>query len=83
MEERLKVNYNHANFMDHSLRHQYLKASKSGKSVEILQYDYVAYTYKETSIYFKPNKVGIEGVLLLTDKRLYEERDFSILSVLV
>ncbi|MEK2521613.1 hypothetical protein AAAA02_00410 [Providencia stuartii] len=47
--------------MDHSLRHQYLKAPKSGKSVEILQYDYVAYTYKETSIYFKPNKVGIEG----------------------
>lgn len=55
------------------------KALKSGKSVEIPQYDYVAHTRKETSIHFKPKKVIIiEGILLLTDKRLREEMDFSI-----
>ena len=65
--------------MDHSLLYEHLKALKSGQSVEIPQYDYVAHTRKEQTISFKPKKVIIiEGILLLTDKRLREEMDFSI-----
>ncbi|ENU1225832.1 MULTISPECIES: uridine kinase [Providencia] len=79
MEERLKVNYDHPNSMDHSLLYEHLKSLKSGKAVEIPQYDYVAHTRKQKTITFKPKKVIIiEGILLLTDKRLRGEMDFSI-----
>ncbi|KLN47357.1 uridine kinase [Providencia rettgeri] len=79
MEERLKVNYDHPNSMDHSLLYEHLRSLKSGQAVEIPQYDYVAHTRKEKTITFKPKKVIIiEGILLLTDKRLRGEMDFSI-----
>ncbi|BBV05281.1 uridine kinase [Providencia rettgeri] len=79
MEERLKVNYDHPNSMDHSLLYEHLKSLKSGQTVEIPQYDYVAHTRKQKTITFKPKKVIIiEGILLLTDKRLRGEMDFSI-----
>lgn len=79
MEERLKVNYDHPNSMDHSLLYEHLKSLKSGQAVEIPQYDYVAHTRKQKTITFKPKKVIIiEGILLLTDKRLRGEMDFSI-----
>nr|WP_314264673.1 uridine kinase [uncultured Moellerella sp.] len=79
MEERLKVNYDHPNSMDHSLLYQHIKTLKSGNSVELPQYDYVEHTRKPQTINFRPKKVIIiEGILLLTDKRLREELDFSI-----
>ncbi|MEQ4706666.1 uridine kinase [Providencia huaxiensis] len=79
MEERLKVNYDHPNSMDHSLLYEHLKSLKSGQAVEIPQYDYVAHTRKQKTNTFKPKKVIIiEGILLLTDKRLRGEMDFSI-----
>ncbi|MBQ0316278.1 uridine kinase [Providencia rettgeri] len=79
MEERLKVNYDHPNSMDHSLLYEHLNSLKSGQAVEIPQYDYVAHTRKQKTITFKPKKVIIiEGILLLTDKRLRGEMDFSI-----
>ncbi len=79
MEERLKVNYDHPNSMDHSLLYEHLKSLKNGQAVEIPQYDYVAHTCKQKTITFKPKKVIIiEGILLLTDKRLRGEMDFSI-----
>ncbi|GAB1438302.1 uridine kinase [Providencia sp.] len=79
MEERLKVNYDHPNSMDHSLLFEHLKSLKSGQAVEIPQYDYVAHTRKQKTITFRPKKVIIiEGILLLTDKRLRGEMDFSI-----
>ncbi|HGN1706580.1 TPA: uridine kinase [Providencia rettgeri] len=79
MEERLKVNYDHPNSMDHSLLYEHLKSLKSGQAVEIPQYDYVAHTRKQKTITFRPKKVIIiEGILLLTDKRLRGEMDFSI-----
>ncbi|KLN96065.1 uridine kinase [Moellerella wisconsensis] len=79
MEERLKVNYDHPNSMDHSLLYQHIKTLKSGQPIELPQYDYVEHTRKPQTINFRPKKVIIiEGILLLTDKRLREELDFSI-----
>ncbi len=79
MEERYKVNYDHPNSMDHALLYQQLCELKAGNAIELPQYDYVAHTRKSETIHFKPKKVIIiEGILLLTDKRLREEMDFSI-----
>lgn len=36
MEERLKVNYDHPNSMDHSLLYQHIKTLKSGQPIELL-----------------------------------------------
>ncbi|UDG80786.1 Uridine kinase [Candidatus Hartigia pinicola] len=79
MTERLKVNYDHPNSMDHGLLYQHLKALKNKEPVEIPQYDYVTHTRKKKTIHVNPKKVIIiEGILLLTDKRLREAMDFSI-----
>ncbi|KLU16810.1 MULTISPECIES: uridine kinase [Xenorhabdus] len=79
MEERHKVNYDHPNSMDHDLLLEHLQALKAGKSIELPQYDYVEHTRKPEAIHFEPKRVIIlEGILLLTDKRLRQELDFSI-----
>ncbi|CAM3836956.1 uridine kinase [Xenorhabdus thuongxuanensis] len=79
IEERYKVNYDHPNSMDHNLLFEHLQALKVGKSIELPQYDYVEHTRKPESIHFEPKRVIIlEGILLLTDKRLRQELDFSI-----
>ena len=79
MEERIKVNYDHPGSMDHELLLQHLKALKSGKSIQLPQYDYAEHTRKPESVLFSPKRVIIlEGILLLTDKRLREQMDFSI-----
>lgn len=79
MEERIKVNYDHPGSMDHELLLQHLKTLKSGKSIQLPQYDYAEHTRKPESVLFSPKRVIIlEGILLLTDKRLREQMDFSI-----
>ncbi|ETS29415.1 uridine kinase [Photorhabdus khanii NC19] len=79
MEERYKTNYDHPSSMDHNLLFSHLQDLKAGKSIELPQYDYAAHTRKSEAIYFAPKRVIIlEGILLLTDKRLRQEMDFSI-----
>ncbi len=82
MEERYKVNYDHPNSMDHALLYQHLCELKAGNAIELPQYDYVAHTRKSRNHSpFLNQKVIIiiEGILLLTDKRLREEMDFFYL----
>lgn len=57
MEERLKVNYDHPNSMDHSLLYQHIKTLKSGQPIELPQYDYVEHTRKPQTINFRPKKL--------------------------
>lgn len=79
IEERHKVNYDHPTSMDHHLLFNHLQALKSGKFIELPQYDYVEHTRKPETIHFAPKRVIIlEGILLLTDKCLRQELDFSI-----
>ncbi len=79
MSERIKTNYDHPSSMDHSLLLQHLKDLKSGKSIDVPQYDYVKHTRKKSFTTFQNKSVVIiEGILLLTDKRLRQEIDMSI-----
>ncbi|MFP3013598.1 MAG: uridine kinase [Arsenophonus sp. NC-QC1-MAG3] len=79
MEERVKVNYDHPNSMDHDLLFHHLQLLKTGKGINLPQYDYTQHTRKRVTFFFQPKKVIIiEGILLLTDKRLRKNMDFSI-----
>lgn len=79
MEERVKVNYDHPNSMDHDLLFHHLQLLKAGKGIDLPQYDYTQHTRKRETIFFQPKKVIIiEGILLLTDKRLRHNMDFAI-----
>jgi len=79
LEERVKTNYDHPNAMDHDLLFEHLQMLKAGKAVQRPQYSFVEHTRMAQSVELKPKKVIIlEGILLLTDRRLRKEMNFSI-----
>lgn len=79
IEERINLNYDHPNSIDHDLLFQHIELLKIGKKINLPKYDYIEHTRKNETIIFNPKKVIIiEGILLLSDKRLREKIDFSI-----
>lgn len=79
MEERIKTNYDHPKALDHDLLSSHLQDLMKGKSVNVPQYCYAQHTRKEETSLMTPKKVIIlEGILLLTDKRLRELMHASI-----
>ena len=78
-EERVTINYDHPNAMDHSLLFQHLQMIKNGTAIDLPVYSYVDHTRTQETIHIEPKKVIIlEGILLLTDARLREAMNFSI-----
>lgn len=79
MQERVKTNYDHPQALDHDLLSQHLQNLIDGQSVDVPQYSYAEHTRMEHTFTMKPKKVIIlEGILLLTDKRLREQMHASI-----
>lgn len=79
MEERIKINYDHPNSIDHNLLLKHLKLLKHGNGIDLPQYDYNQHTRKKEKVFFNPKKVIIiEGILLFFDKRLRKQMDCSI-----
>lgn len=79
MKERVKVNYDHPNSIDHDLLLQHIKLLKNGNSINLPQYDYNQHTRKKEKILFKSKKVIIiEGILLFVDKFLRKQMDCLI-----
>lgn len=79
MEERVKVNYDHPDSLEHGLLVRHLQESRQGYSIEVPLYDYESHTRSEKTIQIPATEVLIvEGILLLTDPRLREEFDLSI-----
>ncbi|MCR3755147.1 MAG: uridine/cytidine kinase [Candidatus Westeberhardia cardiocondylae] len=79
IHERMKVNYDHPNSMDHNLLLKHIKMLKSGLSINVPLYSYTRHTRCSKTLYLVPKKVIIlEGILLLTDFRLRNEMNFSI-----
>lgn len=82
MEERVKTNYDHPSAMDHSLLLEHLQALKRGSAIDLPVYSYVEHTRMKETVTVEPKKVIIlEGILLLTDARLRDELNFSILLI--
>lgn len=79
LEERVKTNYDHPNAMDRDLLIQHLQDLKTGKAVDIPVYSYVEHTRLHETTHFEPKKIIIlEGILLLTDKRIRDEAHISV-----
>lgn len=78
-EKRSVQNYDHPNAFEHGLLFQHLLDLKSGKTVNIPQYDYINHLRKKETIQILPcSVVIIEGILLLADKKIREMIDIKI-----
>lgn len=78
-EERCKINYDHPNSLDSDLLIEHLKLLKSGKSIDIPEYDYTQHRRKEKTNHVEPKSVLlVEGILIFTEPRLRELFDLKI-----
>lgn len=78
-EERSIQNYDHPDAFEHELLFQHLLNLKSGKAVNIPQYDYTSHLRKKETTKKSPCSVIIlEGILLLADTKIRELTDIKI-----
>lgn len=78
-EERIKINYDHPDAMDHDLLIQNLKHLQLGQEVNIPVYDFAQHTRAtETKKIGKHRIIVLEGILLFTMPELREIMDIRI-----
>lgn len=78
-EERSIQNYDHPEAFEHDLLIEHIKTLKSDKPIDIPLYDYVSHLRKEETVRIYPCPVIIiEGILLLSDKKLRDLIDIKI-----
>ncbi|MGL5290878.1 MAG: uridine kinase [Vibrionaceae bacterium] len=79
MEERVKMNYDHPQALDHDLLCQHLEELIAGRPVHVPQYSYSEHTRVAQTTYMTPKRVIIlEGILLLNDPSLRKLMHASI-----
>lgn len=77
--ERLHVNYDHPNSLEHHLLAEQLRQLKAGQAVDLPQYDYFHHTRAAATVHMTPKRViVVEGILLFTDEELRREMDCLI-----
>ena len=79
LEERYLVNYDHPNSLDNDLLVSHVKELIKGNPVLKPTYDFVLHTRSDVQETIKPKRVIIlEGILILTDKRLRALSDIKL-----
>jgi uridine kinase len=79
MEERVKINYDHPNSMDHHLLIQHLRELAEGKTVCIPVYDHSLHTRSDKTVQIGNHAIIIlEGILLFTGAELRDQLDIRI-----
>lgn len=79
LEERYLINYDHPDSLDNELLIKDLTDLIAGKTVSKPLYDFLKYTRSKKKEIIKPKKVIIlEGILILTDKKLRELADIKL-----
>lgn len=79
LEERRKVNYDHPDALETDLLLVHLKQLKRGETINCPVYDYTQHNRSDETIEIRPNKIIIvEGILLLSDKRIRDLLDIKI-----
>lgn len=79
LEERLKMNYDEPASIEWSLLCNQLEALKEGNTVEMPTYDFLTCSRLKDTITLKPRDVVVvEGILVLTDKRLRDMMDVKV-----
>jgi uridine kinase len=78
-EQLLRHNFDHPDAIDHELLVQHLQMLKSGQDVEIPIYDFVTHRRTPATITMPARPVILlEGILILSSKRLRKLLDFKI-----
>jgi uridine kinase len=79
MQERLGVNYDHPDSLEHELLVEHLRKLKAGQAVEVPEYDYEVHNRKcETSRVSSGQIILVEGILLLSNPLLREQFDTTL-----
>jgi uridine kinase len=78
-EERQKINFDHPNSIEFDLLIEHLKLLKKGESVQEPIYSYLTCSREKETRTIKPHEVIIvEGILVLTNKKLRDLFDIKI-----
>lgn len=78
-EERKKLNYDHPDAFETELLIGHLAALKRGETVECPVYDFTVHNRSDKTVLIKPSDVMIvEGILVLSEKRLRDMFDIKI-----
>lgn len=77
--DRLEVNYDHPDALEHELLLSHLKTLRAGNDIQIPVYDYVSHTRtEELRIIHPASIVLVEGALVLHHSRVRELCDYRI-----
>ena len=78
-EKRVKVNYDHPDFLETDLLVEHLKELKAGHSIQCPVYDYSQHNRSDQVVTIEPRPVIlVEGILLLADPRIRELLDIKV-----
>lgn len=79
VEDRQKINFDEPAAFDWDLLIKHLKSLKAGKSIEMPTYSYLTCTRQEETVHIEPSEVIlIEGILVLSDRRLRDMFDIKV-----
>ena len=79
LEERKKQNFDHPKSLETELMIRHIEALKSGYSVEVPVYDFVAHTRSDEFIKVSPrNIILVDGILIFSEPDLRELMDIKI-----
>lgn len=79
VEERQNINFDHPSAFDWDLLSKHISMLRNGESIEQPVYSYLTCTRQKETVHVEPRKVIIiEGILALSDRRLYKQMDLRI-----
>lgn len=79
VEDRQKINFDEPNAFDWELLINHLKMLKQGEPIEMPTYSYLTCTRQAETVPMSPHDVVlVEGILVLTDKRLRNMMDIKV-----
>ncbi len=79
LEERQKINFDHPNALEFDLLIEHLKQLKEGKPIDEPKYSYITCTRSaETTVIYPKDVIIVEGILVLTNKKLRELLDIKV-----
>lgn len=79
LEERLKLNYDEPAAIEWDLLTDHLERLHHGESIEMPTYDFITCSRLPETIHVEPREVVVvEGILVLTDKKLRDMMDVKV-----
>jgi uridine kinase len=79
LEERAALNYDHPHALETDLLVEHVRALKSGKAVDVPQYDFTRHARLSETTTFQPRRALIvEGILVFTDAALRDLMDIKV-----